>query len=84
MTNYPMRVDLPEGFEIVQMAPRLGWGRIILPDWLTERYVSLRAFGRAVFLCYCVQKPWLCPVWKREGKYSAIRYFRWWIQPDQP
>lgn len=77
-----MRVDLAEGFELAEMAPFIGWGRIKLPPWIEERYFSVRAFGRTLFVCRCRFRPELGWVGNIIGGLSASekRYYRWWLQ----
>jgi len=74
-----MRRDLLEGFAYADMAPFVGWGELKLPPWVRERYVSLRAFGWALFVCRCTLREGLMPL----GRVRVHRYWRWWLRRAQ-
>jgi len=44
-----MRVDIPEGARFDEM-PRCGYGRILSYPTIEEWYVTLRLFGRRLFI----------------------------------
>jgi len=73
------RRDLPEGFEYSEMAPFIGFGRLKLPSWITEHYVSLCVGRVRALFVICHMKaalaPAVCTEWKRRDRW----YWRgWW------
>lgn len=64
-----MRMDIMEGSEERDMPPRLGWGRILTAQWLTEQYFTVRILGRRLFIVKCHA------TWPKD-----YRYWRWWFR----